>query len=209
MTTKKTRADAATQREEARRSLMDMLADPKPMNNVAAVGADMTADPSPVPQAEVVQPQVVVGEVTEQPELVAQTAVKDEVVTTAQVASQQDQVKAVAKDVQPQQVAEPAQVAQAVEPAPAQSQPVQESAPVSDAPQNPLATMAAMLTGMMETGGLNPEFLKECNVSTPLDPRRAQLLKLAGMFTKKSQKAIMTEALDMWLKSHGFVQPPQ
>ena len=181
MSTKKVKPDAATQREESRKSLQAMLANPTPMNNISAVGADK---PEPASQAEV----------------------KSEAVEPAPVAVQPE-AKQAAEVVQPKPAAEPAPVAQAAEPVPTQPQSVQESAPVSEAPQNPMAAMAAMVTGMIETGGLNPEFLKECNVSTPLDPRRAQLLKLAGMFSKKSQKAIMTEALDMWLKSHGLVPP--
>lgn len=199
MSTRKTRPDAAAEREKDRLSLAAMLANPTPMNNVAAVGADMTS----APKAEV-QPQVV-EEITQQPVLVAQTEVKDEV-APAPVTSAKAEVEQPAQVVQPQQVAEPAQVAQVSEPAPAQQQPAQESAPVSEAPQN---QMAAAMVAMMFKGQLNPEFLKESNVSTPLDPVRAQLLKLAGTLTKKSQKLIMTEALDMWLKSHGFVQPPQ
>jgi ribonuclease E len=197
MSAKKTRTDRAADRAADRLSLQDMLTNPTPVNNISAVGAAQVQEPV------VAQPQVT-EEPAPQPVLVAQTEIAQaEEVVPAPVAAPQP------TPVQPQQVAEPAPVAQVVEPAPTQPQPVQEAAPVSDAPQNPMAAMAAMLTGMMETGGLNPEFLKECNVSTPLDPRRAQLLKLAGMFTKKSQKAIMTEALDMWLTSHGFIQPPQ
>lgn len=200
MSAKKPRIDRAAERAADRLSLQDMLANPTPVNNIAAVGAPPTVQP----QEPVVPEPQVTEEPAPEPVLVAQTEIPQaEVVVPAPVAAPQP------APVQPQQVAEPAPVAQAVEPAPAQPQPAQEPALVSDVSQNPLAAMAAMLTGMMETGGLNPEFLKECNVSTPLDPRRAQLLKLAGMFTKKSQKAIMTEALDMWLTSHGFIQPPQ
>lgn len=205
MSTRKAKTDAATQREEARKSLQDMLANPQPINNVSAVGADKPSASTPEPEAVVVQPQVAVDEVANKPEVIAQTEVQDQVATPASVA-EQSEVKETAEVVQPQQVAEPAQVAQEKEPVPAQPQPAQESAPVSDSPQN---QMAAAMVAMMFKGQLNPEFLKESNVSTPLDPVRAQLLKLAGTLTKKSQKLIMTEALDMWLKSHGFVQPPQ
>lgn len=187
---KKPKPTEADKRAEARQSIMGMLANPTPMNNVAAVGADMAPGSSSAPKVEVVEPQVV-EEAPKEPVLVAQTEVKDEVAPAP---------------VTPQQVAEPAPVAQVKEPVPAQPQPTQESAPVSDSPQH---QMAAAMVAMMFKDQLNPEFLKESNVSTPLDPVRAQLLKLAGTLTKKSQKLIMTEALDMWLKSHGFVQPPQ
>lgn len=181
MSTKKPRPDRESVRAADRMSLQDMLANPAPVVNVAAVGAS--------PAAQEPEPKVLQSQVTEEPEpqpaLVAQVEVVANEVAAAPA---------------------PAPVAQAVEPAPAQPQPAQEPTLVSDVSQNP---MAALVAGMLAPGQLNPEFLKECNVSTPLDPHRAQLLKLAAVLTKKSGKAIMTEALDLWLIKHGYMQPPQ